>query len=266
MPESRGTLARAVNRGAMLASIFVAGAVIGWVVSERDLLPSPPVPPTPPLLRAEGVSPVPADSMGGADGAVATPPAAAPAPSAATDTTHHAPAGPLGLVPVGPRATDDSGRATPLPTRAELEALRAALAVPVAGVERADLRDTFDERRGGGVRAHHALDIPAPRGTPVLSATDGRLLKLFTSEDGGLMVYASDPGERFVLLYGHLDAYADGLREGMMLRRGRRLGVVGTTGNAPEAVPHLHFAILRTDDVDTWWRGTPVDPFPLLAP
>ncbi|HEY0972092.1 MAG TPA: M23 family metallopeptidase [Gemmatimonadales bacterium] len=264
MPDARGPLARAANRGAMLVSIFVAGAILGWVASERDLLPPPPAPPQAPLLRAEGVAPEMDDSV-----AAGSPAAAAPAPRSAPDsisTQEPVRAGLPGRVPVGPPVTDDSGRSTPIPTRAELEALRAALAVPVAGVARSELRGTFDERRGGGERAHQALDIPAPRGTQVLSAASGRLLKLFTSDDGGLMVYASDPSGRFVLAYGHLDSYADGLREGMALRQGQPLGAVGTTGNAPRGVPHLHFAVFRVDDVATWWRGTPVDPYALLAP
>jgi peptidoglycan LD-endopeptidase LytH len=161
---------------------------------------------------------------------------------------------------LAPAASDDSNAVRP--TAAELTELSAALIVPVAGVLPKDLLDTFDEPRG--TRRHNALDIPAPRGTPVLSATDGRLERMFTSEAGGLMVYASDPTGRFVLMYAHLDRYADGLSDGMPLRRGDTIGYVGTTGNAPPEVPHLHFGIARTNNVGRWWTGTPVDPRPLL--
>ena len=113
---------------------------------------------------------------------------------------------------------------------------------------------------------HEALDIPAARGTPVQSAADGRVLKLFTSKPGGLMVYAADASDRFVLLYGHLDRYADGLREGMRLERGKVIGYVGTTGNASAGAPHLHFAILRGRPNVRWWDGVPVNPYPLLIP
>ena len=78
------------------------------------------------------------------------------------------------------------------------------------------------------------------------------------------MVYAADQSERFVLLYGHLDRYADGLADGQPLARGQVIGYVGTTGNAPPDVPHLHFGIARTRNVAKWWTGTPVDPRPLL--
>jgi peptidoglycan LD-endopeptidase LytH len=146
----------------------------------------------------------------------------------------------------------------------ELASLRAVLIVPVAGVERWELHDTFTQGRGDGERAHEAIDILAPRGTPVLSATDGRLLRMFESEAGGLMVYATDASERFILLYGHLDGYASGLRDGMPLVRGKVIGYVGTTGNAPPETPHLHFGILRGDPAVSWWGGVAVNPYPLL--
>jgi murein DD-endopeptidase MepM/ murein hydrolase activator NlpD len=138
------------------------------------------------------------------------------------------------------------------------------LSVPVRGVEPSQLRDTYDELRGGDTRTHEALDIPAPRGTPVLSATGGRVLKLFDSKAGGKMVYAADSSERFILMYAHLDSYANGLAEGQPLTRGQVLGAVGTTGNAPPNLPHLHFAIARSNDVKVWWKGMPVNPYPLL--
>jgi peptidoglycan LD-endopeptidase LytH len=147
----------------------------------------------------------------------------------------------------------------------ELAALRAVLIVPVAGVERWELHDTFTQARGDGERAHEAIDIPAPRGTPVLSATDGRLLRVFESKAGGLMVYATDASERFILLYGHLDGYASGLRDGMPLSRGQVIGYVGTTGNAPPETPHVHFGILRGDPAVSWWGGAAVNPYPLLV-
>jgi hypothetical protein len=134
------------------------------------------------------------------------------------------------------------------PTADELAMLAASLIVPVAGVQPKDLLDTFDERRG----------------TPVLSAAGGRVLRVFSSQAGGLMVYASDPSDRFVLMYAHLDRYANGIADGMPLQRGDTIGFVGTTGNAPPNVPHLHFGIARTSNVSRWWTGMPIDPRPLL--
>jgi murein DD-endopeptidase MepM/ murein hydrolase activator NlpD len=149
-------------------------------------------------------------------------------------------------------------------TESELAELRRALVIPVAGMGAADLRDTYTEARTGG-RVHDAIDIAAPRGTPAVAAVDGRLNKLHTSVAGGLMVYQGDASDRFVLMYGHLDRYADGLVEGAPLRRGQVIGYVGTTGNAPAGTPHLHFAIARGRPSAAWWRGTPVNPYPLLV-
>lgn len=174
-------------------------------------------------------------------------------------------------VPPLPRATADGPMAA---TAAELETLRTTLIIPVPGVSREQLVDSFDDARGpqgargadtlSAPRRHAALDIMAPRGTPVVSAAAGRVLKLFDSPAGGLMVYASDPTGRFVLLYGHLDRFAEGLREGAAVRQGETIGYVGTTGNAAPNAPHLHFGVARTDDPTKWWGGTPVNPYPLL--
>jgi murein DD-endopeptidase MepM/ murein hydrolase activator NlpD len=152
-------------------------------------------------------------------------------------------------------------------TERDLAALAAGLVVPVTGVARSALRDSYTEARGaGGERAHEAIDIMAARGTPVLAATDGRLLKLFNSRPGGLMIYTTDASERFILFYGHLDGYAAGLTDGMRLTRGQVIGYVGTTGNAAPDAPHLHFGILRGNPAVSWSEGTPVNPYPLLAP
>lgn len=149
------------------------------------------------------------------------------------------------------------------PTDVDLATLKREMIIPVAGLPASALYDSYAEVRGGA-RPHEALDIPAPRGTPVLSATSGRVLKLFNSKAGGLMVYAADSTGRFILMYAHLDAYQPGLAEGQPLRKGQQIGVVGTTGNAPPNVPHLHFAIARSRDVKQWWKGAPVNPYPLL--
>jgi peptidoglycan LD-endopeptidase LytH len=148
-------------------------------------------------------------------------------------------------------------------TSRDLEALKRQLVIPVQGVTRSQLRDTYSEARGS--RTHGALDILAPRGTPVISAMDGKLMRLFNSRTGGLMVYAADPTDRFILLYGHLDRYAEGVRDGMPLKRGQVIGYVGTTGNAPPGTPHLHFGILRGQPSRNWSRGVALNPFPLLT-
>lgn len=170
----------------------------------------------------------------------------------------------VAVVRAEPNAAASGADTDSLATPQELADLSARLDVPVQGIVRSELRDTYAETRGANV--HEALDIPAARGTPVLSAADGRLLKLFDSNAGGLMVYATDASERFILLYGHLDRYADGLRDGMRLERGQTIGYVGTTGNASLGTPHLHFGILRGHPQVAWWKGVPLNPYPLLVP
>jgi len=137
-----------------------------------------------------------------------------------------------------------------------------AIAMPIEGVQGPALQDTFTDRRTGG--SHEALDIPALRGTPVHAVDDGKLVKLFTSVPGGLTVYQFDPTGRLAYYYAHLDRYADNLHEGMTLRRGDVVGYVGTTGNAPPNVPHLHFAVFLLDADKRWWKGTAINPYPAL--
>ena len=138
------------------------------------------------------------------------------------------------------------------------------LEVPVQGMPRNQLRDSFDEGRAGGLRRHEALDIMAPRGTPVRSVEGGRIAKLFKSVAGGLTIYVFDQTERFAYYYAHLDRYADGLREGQAVARGEVIGYVGSTGNAAEDAPHLHFAIFQLGEDRKWWQGTPINPYHVL--
>jgi peptidoglycan LD-endopeptidase LytH len=144
----------------------------------------------------------------------------------------------------------------------DLARLRArGLLVPVDGFAARQLQDSFRDARTGHV--HEALDIVAPRGTPVLAADDGVVRKLFTSRYGGLTVYQFDPSETYCYYYAHLDRYAEGLAEGRVVRRGERIGYVGTTGNAPPQTPHLHFAIFKLGPEKRWWEGVAINPFPV---
>jgi murein DD-endopeptidase MepM/ murein hydrolase activator NlpD len=138
------------------------------------------------------------------------------------------------------------------------------LLIPVEGVSASQLRDTFHDSRALG-RRHDAIDIMAPRGTEVRAVEDGTIAKLFTSKAGGLTIYQFDPTQTFSYYYAHLDHYVSGLAEHQPLRRGQLLGYVGSTGNASENAPHLHFAIARLGTDRTWWKGDPINPYPLLA-
>lgn len=160
-------------------------------------------------------------------------------------------------------------RMEPVPTRPSLVSSGLAVAdldplrLPVQGAKISDLKDDFEETRGG-VRRHEAIDILAPRGTPVVAAAAGTVAKLFTSVQGGLTVYEFNRDATLCYYYAHLDRYAPGLAEGMALSRGDRIGDVGTTGNAPKDTPHLHFAVFRLGPDRKWWEGEAVNPYPML--
>jgi murein DD-endopeptidase MepM/ murein hydrolase activator NlpD len=138
------------------------------------------------------------------------------------------------------------------------------LLLPVEGIKLAELSDNFDQARGAE-RHHEALDIMAPKGSKVVAVADGKLVKLFNSKPGGLTVYQFDPDEKYAYYYAHLDRYAEGVKEGMQLKRGDLVGYVGVSGNADPGAPHLHFAVVALTAEKKWWKGTPINPFPLIG-
>lgn len=137
------------------------------------------------------------------------------------------------------------------------------LMVPVQGVSQRHLRDTYNAPRSGG-RAHLALDIMARKGTRVLAADDGTVLRVDTNPLGGKVIYIADPHGRFVHYYAHLDKWVYPLKEGQTVRRGELIGSVGTTGNAPKNAPHLHYQLMRRVPGTPYWNGPPVNPIPYL--
>jgi len=136
------------------------------------------------------------------------------------------------------------------------------LVVPVEGVDPDKLVRSFADARDG--RKHEALDILAPRNTPVKAVEGGRIARLFSSKAGGITIYQFDPSEQFCYYYAHLERYAEGLAEGNAVRKGQVIGYVGTSGNAPKDTPHLHFAIFQLTAAKRWWEGTPLDPYDVL--
>jgi murein DD-endopeptidase MepM/ murein hydrolase activator NlpD len=231
----------------VLGVIVGAGGLFAWLrqvphdapttmtVAGSSALPAPP-PPADPLAARLPPAPVVEPDLTEADLPVRPDPAA----SAALST------------PANPAPEAASGAAP------------GKLLIPVQGIKAADLSDTFGQARGSE-RRHEALDIMAPKGTPVLAAGDGKVVKLFTSKPGGLTVYQFDPSEKYAYYYAHLDRYAAGLKEGAQLKRGDLVGYVGTSGNANPDGPHLHFAVVELTPEKQWWKGTPVNPYPLLV-
>jgi murein DD-endopeptidase MepM/ murein hydrolase activator NlpD len=137
------------------------------------------------------------------------------------------------------------------------------LQLPVDGVKVDSFKGSFTEKRGG-TRAHEAADMLAPRDTPIHAVEDGKIVKLFLSKAGGITIYQFDPSEHYCYYYAHLERYADGLKEGQIVKKGDVIGYVGTTGNAPPGTPHLHFAIFQLGADHKWWQGTPIDPYPIF--
>ncbi len=173
--------------------------------------------------------------------------AAAPAPTVASEAARP-------VVSAGPVSTvgSSAGAVSAAPLR-----------VPIDGVTIDSFKGGFAEHRGS--RPHEAVDILAPRGTPIHAVQNGRITKLFLSKQGGITIYEFDPEERLCFYYAHLDRYADGLHEGQTVAQGDVIGFVGTTGNAPPNTPHLHFAVFELNADHHWWQGRPVDPYEVFS-
>lgn len=140
------------------------------------------------------------------------------------------------------------------------------LGLPLPGITPSQLVDTFTQAREAGERVHDAIDILAPAGTPVIASAGGKVEKLFYSQGGGgITAYVRSNDGRWIYYYAHLQSYAPGLVEGQKVARGQLIARVGSTGNASRDGPHLHFAIHRMSKGEDWWKGTPINPYPLLA-
>lgn len=155
------------------------------------------------------------------------------------------------------RPADDAGAPAVL-------APGASLLIPVRGIGPGQLRDTYHDPRSGG-RVHNAIDIMAPGGSPVVAAVDGTIHRLRTGGLGGVTIYQLGADGRTLYYYAHLQRYAAGIREGMVVRAGEVIAYVGDTGNAGRGNYHLHFSVGRLTDPSRWWDSENVNPYPLLA-
>jgi len=188
--------------------------------------------------------------------------AAERSPPAPRATAISAQAVPSPSTPIADTSHEEPAALTPSPTPASAGS-EGALLLPVQGLTRADLHDTFSDARSEG-RVHDAIDIMAAAGTPVLAVADGTVEKLFDSKRGGLTIYQFEPSGRYAYYYAHLQRYADGLAEKQAIKRGQVIGYVGSTGNASAEAPHLHFAIFRLGPERHWWEGEALNPYPVL--
>jgi murein DD-endopeptidase MepM/ murein hydrolase activator NlpD len=214
-----------------LVASFVAGALVdGWLRTYG---------PPRPVQTEQSRAAAPASS------ATATPP---PVTRPSTPTPIPAPA----------RDAGQSASSQTAATTGDLPHTR--LRVPIDGQDIEALKGAFSETRDGS-RPHEAVDMLAPRNTPIHAVENGTIAKLFTSKAGGLTIYQYDPSGRLCYYYAHLERYAEGLKDGQAVSQGDVIGYVGTSGNAPANTPHLHFAVFELNADKHWWQGTPLDPY-----
>lgn len=131
--------------------------------------------------------------------------------------------------------------------------------LPIAGLKPAQIQDTFNDSRAD--HKHEAIDLMQPRGTPVHAVVSGKIAKLFLSKPGGITVYQFDDEGKLCYYYAHLDHYAEGLEEGQRVKAGDVIAYVGSTGDAQENAPHLHFTIFELGPEKQWWKGTARNPY-----
>lgn len=129
------------------------------------------------------------------------------------------------------------------------------IAMPLEDVAKRQIADTWGAPRGTG-RRHEGQDIFAPKGTPILSATNGFIYKIGENNLGGQTVSVISAGGR-VYYYAHLEKYAPNIEVGDRVTTRSVLGYVGTTGNAAGTPPHLHFGIYTMSGA--------INPLPLLT-
>lgn len=135
--------------------------------------------------------------------------------------------------------------------------------IPVQGVDAERLRDSFLASRGRYAK-HLAIDIGAPRGTPVLATTDGEIVRISRERRGGKSIYQKDSTGHYLLFYCHLSRYAERIGPGEKVRKGDLIGYVGSTGHVVGG-PHLHFSITRLpDDEADLKKGLAINPYLLF--
>lgn len=108
----------------------------------------------------------------------------------------------------------------------------------------------------GYMRMHTGVDWAAPRGTPIISAGDGVVVKAGWDKGGyGNQTLVQHPNG-YVTSYNHQSAIARDVVEGAHVRQGQIIGWVGTTGQSTG--PHLHYEVIV--------NGNRVDPQRIRLP
>ena len=152
---------------------------------------------------------------------------------------------------------------TPVPQNTEIPVSSDKLMIPVAGIKRENLQDTYTQSRSNG-RVHNAADIIAPLGTPVVAVADGEIAKFFDSKLGGITIYQWSADKKRVYYYAHLQRRAENLQEKAFVKQGTVIGYVGDTGNSGAGNYHLHFSIIVPSNPNSHWDGVNLNPYPIL--
>jgi murein DD-endopeptidase MepM/ murein hydrolase activator NlpD len=105
---------------------------------------------------------------------------------------------------------------------------------PVAG--RRSFSDTWGDARSGG-RRHQGTDIMAAYGTPIVAVIAGTVHRAYSSAGGISLYLRGVDGNEYFYAHNSRNVAADGER----VAAGELIAYVGTSGNAPEGSPHLHF-------------------------
>ncbi len=105
---------------------------------------------------------------------------------------------------------------------------------------------------------HYGNDIFAAKGTPMVAPVSGTVVTAGTNTLGGWVVKIRD-GCNWDYYHAHLDYIQPGIKVGMKISAGQKIGVVGNSGNASGTSPHLHFSVYPAGNYNAG-----IDPFPLL--
>ena len=132
---------------------------------------------------------------------------------------------------------------------------------PVPGHSR--ISSPFGPRKAptkGASTYHRGIDIPAPKGTPVVASDGGKVVIAKTGYNGGRGTYVViDHGNGKGTLYQHLNKFV--VNVGNSVSQGTKIAEVGNTGIGTGA--HLHFEVHESF---SGTKGTPVNPQNYVSP
>lgn len=99
-------------------------------------------------------------------------------------------------------------------------------------------------------RDHLGTDYAAPRGTPIMTVADGKIIEARYGRNNGYFVKVKH-NNIYSTQYLHMSKFAKGIKPGKNVRQGDIIGYVGSTGLATG--PHVCYRF--------WRNGKQVDPY-----